>query len=72
MTKSRLLRKKNEGSYDKNQGCLEKKKVFNLNKVMTKIKVIKKKIKQRCDKNQGSLEKKLSLGVTKIKVTEKN
>ena len=39
---------------------------------MTKIKVIKKKIKQRCDKHRGSLEKKLSLGVIKIKVTEKN
>ena len=30
------------------------------------------KIKVRHDKNQGCLEKKLSLGMTKIKVTEKN
>ena len=71
MTKIEVVKKKIEGSYDKNQGCLEKK-VFKLNKGMTKIKVIKKKIKQRYDKNQGSLEKKLSLGVIKIKVTEKN
>ena len=35
MTKIEVLKKKIEGSYDKNQGCLEKK-VFKLNKGMKK------------------------------------
>ena len=53
---------------------------------MTKIKVVKKKlkvvmtknhgcrerIKRSHDKNQGSLEEKLKVGVTKIKIVEKN
>ena len=37
MTKIEVLKKKIEGSYDKNQGCLEKK-VFKLNKGMKKKK----------------------------------
>ena len=35
MTKIEVLKKKIKGSYDKNQGCLEKK-VFKLNKCMKK------------------------------------
>ena len=58
MTKIEVVKKKIEGSYDKNQGCLEKK-VFKLNKGMTKIKLSKRKIE------------KLNINIAKIKVTKK-
>ena len=58
MTKIEVRKKKIEGSYDKNQGCLEKK-VFKLNKGMTKIKLSK-----------GKIEK-LNINIAKIKVTKK-
>ena len=51
MTKIEVVKKKKiEGSYDKNQDCLEKK-VFKLNKGMTKIEFVKKKIEDSYDKN---------------------
>ena len=57
MTKIEVVKKKKiEGSYDKNQNCLEKK-VFKLNKGMTKIEFVKKKLK---------------IVMTKIKVFQKN
>ena len=58
MTKIEVVKKKIEGSYDKNRDCLEKK-VFKLNKGMTKIKLSKRKIE------------KLNINIAKIKVTKK-
>ena len=73
MTKIEVLKKKIEGSYDKNQGCLEKK-VFKLNKGMTKIKLSKEKIEKlnirKYSKNQDYQEK-IKPRYKKIKITEK-
>ena len=67
--------RKIEDSYDKNQGCLEKKKLSlcttkikvtekKLNKVQQKPRLIRKKLKQSYDKNRGYQEK-LNLDIKK-------